>query len=78
MFEDVVCLDTGADKDEALEPYKDSGMWWIEDKIENAECGHALGLKTILINHQHNFKECSTGITRVNTWNELAKTILEA
>jgi len=53
-------------------------MWWIEDKIENAECGHALGLKTILINHQHNFKECSNGITRVNTWDELAKTVLGA
>ena len=76
VFDDVVCLDTGADKDEALAPYKDSGMWWIEDKIENAECGHALGLNTILIEHPHNQKDCSKGITRVDTWDKLASTIL--
>ena len=31
-FERIVCLDTGADKHEALEEYKDSGCWWLEDK----------------------------------------------
>lgn len=53
-IEGVVCLDTGADKDEALAPYKDSGLWWIEDKPANADCGHFLGLKTILVEHGHN------------------------
>lgn len=76
VFDDVVCLDTGADKDEALAPYKDSGMWWLEDKIENAECGNALGLNTILIAHEHNQKECAPGIVRVNDWKQLADTIL--
>lgn len=76
VFNEVVCLDTGADKDEALAPYKDSGMWWLEDKIENAECGHALGLNTILIAHEHNKKECSAGITRVKNWKQLADVIL--
>ena len=32
-FEELVCLGTGADKDEALAPYKDSGLYWIEDKL---------------------------------------------
>ena len=30
-FERVVCLDTGADKHEALAEYRDSGCWWVED-----------------------------------------------
>jgi len=77
VFDEVVCLDTGADKDEALAPYKDSGMWWLEDKIENAECGHALGLNTILISHEHNKKECvSNGIARVDNWAQLADVII--
>jgi FMN phosphatase YigB (HAD superfamily) len=53
-IESVVCLDTGADKDEALAPYKDSGLFWIEDKPENAIAGMKLGLRGILINHEHN------------------------
>ena len=53
-FEKVVCLDTGADKDEALEPYRDSNLVWIEDKVENAEVGDKLGLDSILIEHAYN------------------------
>lgn len=53
-FAKVVCLDTGADKDEALEPYRDSGFVWIEDKVENAEVGDKLGLDSILIEHGYN------------------------
>ena len=78
VFVDVVCLDTGADKDEALLPYKDSGLWWIEDKVENAECGYKLGLKTLLIAHEHNNKPFSEGIIRVNNWVEIANTIIGA
>mgnify|MGYP003346124513 FL=1 len=47
-FERIVCLDTGAPKDEALEEYEGTGHWWIEDKIENAEAGYRAGLKTLL------------------------------
>ena len=47
----VTCLDTGADKDEALAPYKDSGMYWIEDKTANAVLGADMGLNTLLVNH---------------------------
>lgn len=53
-IESVICLDTGADKDVALESYRGSGMWWIEDKPENADVGYAMGLKSILIEHGHN------------------------
>jgi len=76
VFLDVVCLDTGADKDDALEPYRDSGLWWVEDKTENAETGHKLGLKTVLIAHEHNNKPISEGIVRVNNWSEIAELII--
>ena len=53
-FERILCLDTGADKDEALEEYEGTGCWWIEDKTENAEVGYRLGLKSLLLEHGHN------------------------
>lgn len=53
-FEKFVFLDTGADKDDALNEYKDTGHIWIEDKFENAECGDRCGLESILVEHSHN------------------------
>ena len=70
-IEKVICLDTGADKNEALEPYKDSGLYWIEDKFENFELGVKLGLKSILVEHGHNYTREAAGGTRVKTWKEI-------
>ena len=53
-FERFVFLDTGADKDEALEHYRDTGYFWVEDKIVNAQVGRNLGLKSLLMEHGHN------------------------
>jgi hypothetical protein len=70
-FEKIVCLDTGADKTEALLPYKDSGLWWCEDKPENAEVGHALGLRSILMEHGHNMSHSNKQIPVVKNWREI-------
>jgi len=63
-----VYLDTGADKDEALEQYRDSGCFWIEDKAENAELGIELGLESILVDHTFN-QECT--VQRAKSWKEI-------
>ncbi len=69
-FEQIICLDTGADKHDALAEYQDSGCWWVEDKPENAEVGHALGLKSILMEHGHNMNYlCSYPV--VKNWKEI-------
>ena len=69
-FERFVCLDTGADKHDALAEYQDSDCYWIEDKPENADVGHALGLKSILVEHGHNMNYlCSYPI--VKNWREI-------
>ena len=73
-IETVICLDTGADKDSALAPYKDTGMWWIEDKPENADVGHNLGLKSILVEHGHNMEHtCNYPV--VKNWREIYEMI---
>jgi len=74
VFDEVICLPTGGDKDEALAPYKDSGLFWVEDKPSNADLGHALGLKSILMEHGHNMHhECPYPI--VKNWREIFEII---
>jgi len=69
-IDDVICLDTGADKDEALEPYRDSGLLWIEDKYQNAEVGAKLGLNSIIVEHGHNM-DYNSNIPLVKSWREI-------
>ena len=71
VFERVVCLETGADKNYALEPYAGTGCWWIEDKPENAEVGLDLGLKSILMEHGHNMHHVNERIPVVKNWREI-------
>jgi hypothetical protein len=74
VFEEIICLDTGADKDAALEPYRDSDSYWIEDKIDNAETGRRLGLRSILVEHGHNM-DYSGNIPLVKNWREIYELI---
>lgn len=76
-FIDVICLDTGADKDEILAELskKYKGNWWIEDKPENADAGANVGFNSILVEHGHNMTY--TGIARiVKNWEEIYQLII--
>lgn len=78
VFVGLECLDTGADKDEALEPYRDSGLWWIEDKSENAVLGADLGLRSVLINHKHNETLSDERMARFDTWAQIVDHIIDS
>jgi hypothetical protein len=70
VFEKVICLGTGADKDHALEPYRNSGLYWVEDKPENADVGHSMGLQSLLMEHGHNVDHvCPYPV--VKNWREI-------
>ena len=71
VFEEFSILDTGADKDEALLKYKDTGCWWVEDKPENAEVGVELGLEGILMEHNHNKDYLHADIKTAKNWKEV-------
>lgn len=75
-FEKVVCLDTGADKNEALKAYESTGYWWIEDKPENALVGHSLGLRSILMEHGHNMWYYHQDIPVAKNWKEIYSIIV--
>ena len=74
-FERIVCLDTGARKDDALEEYEGTGLVWLEDKVENAEAGYKYGLNPLLMVHGHNMHHYHPGITPVKNWQEIYKYI---
>jgi len=74
VFESYVYLDTGADKDEALEQYRDSGCWWIEDKPENAALGTSLGLESIIVDHH--FNQDFQAEYRARNWKEIYEIIV--
>jgi hypothetical protein len=69
-FERYVYLDTGADKDDELEPYRGTGCYWVEDKPENADLGHDLGLDTLLVAHSHNVSYDGP-VKRIRDWKEI-------
>lgn len=70
-FTKFIILETGADKDDVLDAYKDKGYWWIEDKITNAEAGHRRGLKSLLMEHGHNMDYENPDIQKVKNWKEV-------
>ena len=74
LWDEVICLECGADKDEALEPYRDTGCFWVEDKVANAELGVELGLNSILVAHEHN-AQYKGDIPRFYRWKEIYKHI---
>lgn len=71
-FIDVVCLDTGADKDTILQEYGENypGNYWIEDKPENVNWGIDAGLNGVLIEHGHNL-DYQGSATIVKNWEEI-------
>lgn len=73
-IDDVVCLDTGAAKDEALEQYRDSGLLWIEDHEHNAEYGQSIGLKSILVRHEYNHTNTNVKL-QAHSWKEIYEII---
>ena len=70
-FEEYIYLDTGADKHDALDVYRGTECYWIEDKPENAVVGVSCGLNSLLMAHDHNADFNYLGVTRVNNWKEI-------
>jgi hypothetical protein len=75
-FKEVVCLDTGADKDEILQEYgaKYPGAYWIEDKPENVNWGIDAGLEGVLMEHGHNMDYTGDAFV-VKNWEEIYKLV---
>ena len=54
VFDDYIFLDVGANKNKVLEEFRNTGLFWLEDKIENAQAGLDVGLTSIIMEHGYN------------------------
>jgi len=75
VFDEYNILDTGADKDDALLKYKDTGAFWIEDKPDNVDTGIRLGLNGILVAHAHN-ASYKGDAKRMYKWSDIYREIV--
>lgn len=75
VFSNYHILDTGADKDDVLSQFKDTGLWWVEDKPHNVLTGLKFGLRCIIIDHEYNRDFEHPDVVRVNNWQEIHKLI---
>jgi hypothetical protein len=78
VFRNIVCLPTGADKHEALEPYRDSGLFWVEDKPENAVVGAEMGLSSLLLEHSHSADFSHPSVIKVKNWRDIISWVASA
>ena len=80
VFDDVVCLEQGASKAHVLMRWADTGYYWIEDHMRQAEAGYEAGLRTVLINHPYNehYKtDLFPVVSYATPWEEIYKLICE-
>lgn len=70
VFEKYVFLPCGSDKVDALNEYKNTNCYWVEDKISNAEDGISAGLHSLLLAHDHN-AGYNGDANRVKDWSEI-------
>lgn len=71
VFKEFYILNTNVPKDPVLEKFKDSGYWWVEDKIENAKAGLKYGLRPLLMEHGHNMYNNNPDIPNVKNWEDI-------
>lgn len=54
IFKEIVCLKSGSNKYNELARWQDSKYFWIEDHMRQAEAGHEVGLRPILVDQPYN------------------------
>jgi uncharacterized HAD superfamily protein len=70
IFDTVIFLDTGSDKDAAL-AQQPAGSFWIEDKPANALAGVKAGMISMLYTQPHNQDFKHKDVVRCDTWKDI-------
>jgi len=78
VFEEIIYLDTGADKDDVLKRYEGGNHYWIEDKFQNCLSGLKVGLTPLLMLHGHNLDFEHPEVRAVKDWREIYDIIVES
>lgn len=77
IFDELICLPMMDNKQKALELYKDSGYWWIEDHVSHAELGQELGLNSIIMRRIYNQMQADRSrLVKANNWRDIYEIIV--
>jgi FMN phosphatase YigB (HAD superfamily) len=71
IFDEIHCIPLNTSKHATLQQWEGSGLFWIEDKLENALCGSELGLKAILLSQPYNKNHGYSQLYTVDDWAEI-------
>jgi FMN phosphatase YigB (HAD superfamily) len=71
VFIDHNFIDLNVPKDDILRLFAGTEHWWIEDKPCNAEAGIALGLRSILLRHDHTEEYENNELLIVDRWKHI-------
>lgn len=77
-IKEVVCLDVGEKKYDTLCRWKNTGLFWIEDHIEQAMCGSDAGLRPLLMTDITNAHRQNNNLERVSDWEEVYKLVCKS
>lgn len=74
IFTNIDMIPLRGSKKDALTQYKNSGIIWVEDKIENYYQGLEVGLNSVLLKTQ--FNRHQEDVNMVDNWDELYNLII--
>jgi hypothetical protein len=77
VFVDLTVVKLNGDKRAALEPYRGSGLPWVEDSSSHATDGFNMGLDVYLMDHLYN-QDDVWGTKRVSCWSDICNFILDS
>ena len=75
VFESIHCIGD-EDKADYLEPYRDTGCFFLEDKITNVTKATCRGMQGVLFEHPYNKEFCDPDVIKVKNWKEFYEYIL--
>lgn len=75
VISELHVLELHSDKGTSLVNFKDSGLYWIEDKPSNAVLGYNYGLKPLLMDNPHNKSFNDGHLPRVNSWEDIYRIV---
>lgn len=74
-FGTMIFLSAGETKDEILKKFKDTNLWYIDDRIYNINVASNQGLKSLLMQHDYNMHYKRDNVNVVESWEEIYQLI---
>ena len=76
-FGTMIFLTPGEGKEGVLEKFRDTNLWFIDDRIINVNTAYNIGLKPLLMKHDYNMHYKRDDVKVVDSWQQIYQIINE-